>query len=52
MPSARLSTSVIATTSPASTPPRISMRSPSRSPTFTSRPTMLSPVTTKARFTP
>ena len=40
IPSARLSTSVIATTSFAATPPRISTRSPRRSPSFSSLPTM------------
>ena len=52
VPSASLSTSVAATCSPAFTPLRISMRSPSRSPTFSSRTTSLSPSTTNTRLTP
>ena len=51
-PSVSLSTSVAATCSPAFTPLRISMRSPRRSPTFSSRTASLSPSTTNTRFTP
>ena len=51
-PSDRLSTSVSATSSPALSPPSISMRSPRRSPSFSSRAASLSPSTTKARLTP
>ena len=52
IPSARFSTSVSATCSPGLTPLRTSMRSLTRSPTFSSRTTSLSPATTNTRFTP
>ena len=49
MPSARLSTSVSATRSPSFTPPRISMRSPTRSPVFSSWTVRRSPSTVNTR---
>ena len=49
MPSARLSTSVSATASPSFTPPRISIRSPTRSPVFSSWAARRSPLTVNTR---
>ena len=51
-PSDSVSTSVMATGSPSFTPLAISMRSPSRSPTCSSRTASRSPLTTNTRFTP
>ena len=51
-PSDSVSTSVIATGSPSFTPLAISTRSPSRSPTCSSRIERRSPFTTNTRFTP
>ena len=52
VPSESVSTSVIATGSPSFTPLAISIRSPSRSPTCSSRAARRSPCTTNTRFTP